>query len=178
MSRPLELRGQVAHRFVVPHPPEVAYRHFAGNEALLKAFLGADAVTALGDMRFRVRLERLGALGVHFSPELTVRFTEVPPDTVEMASEGARMADASHDDLGFDSDFRGSARFLPHGDGHCQVRCEAETRVRLVPPGVLKLVPVGVLKPACEAVMGPALKALAFGLEPVLKHSLKAAGAV
>lgn len=164
----------MSHRFAVPHAPEAAYRYFAGNEALLKAFLGAEAVTALGDLRYRVRLEPLGALGVHFSPEFEVRFTEQPPDTIAMRSEGTRIAEGSHADLGFEADFTGRARFLPHekGPGHCLVQCEAETVVKLVPPGVLAWVPPGVLKPAGEAVLGPAMKALALGLEPVLKHGL------
>lgn len=167
----LHLHGHVEQAFKVDQPPEVAFRYFARNEDLLRQFLGHDRVECLEDGVYRVKLNPHGALGLTLRPTFDVKFTEFPPDRVEMRSLRASLLETSHEDAGFEAHFEGEARFAPDGAGTWIV-CWAKMRVALGVPGFLAWMPTGPLETLGNSVIHPAMAALAHRLVPLMQRDI------
>jgi hypothetical protein len=167
----LRLGGRTAQRLAVGQPPEVAFRYFAGNEELLRSFLGEDRVAYQGDGVYHVRLNPHGALGLTLQPTFDVQFVEFPPDRVEMRSLRAALAETTHVDAGFDARFTGEARFEPAPAG-CTLVCWAEMQVELVLPAVLAWMPTAPLEVLGNGIIHAAMNGLAGTLGPVLNRGL------
>ena len=168
----LALSGRVSQAFPVAHPPEIVFRYFAGNEHLLKEFLGPDRVERLAEGTFRIKLNPHGALGLTLRPTVDVRFVEHPPDRVEMRSVGARLLESSHEDAGFAARFEGEARFEAAPEG-TMVFCRAEMHVSLALPGVFSWMPAAPLEAIGNGVIHAALKGLALRLVPVMQRDIQ-----
>jgi hypothetical protein len=104
-------------------------------------------------------------------PSFDVKFTEHPPDRVEMKSVGARLVEASHDDAGFQADFEGEARFVPDPAG-CRVTCWSTMAVALEMPAFLAWMPTGALEAIGNGIIGPAMHTLAQGLVPLMQRDI------
>lgn len=167
----LNLHGRVEQRFAVAYAPAIAFRYFAGNEELLKKFLGDDRVSYLGDGTYRVKLNPQGALGLTIQPSFDVQFVEHPHSRVEMKSLGARLVEASHDDAGFQAGFSGEALFCEHPQG-CEVTCWAHMQVELALPAVLAWMPLQPLEAIGNGLIGPAMHALAERLVPLMQRDI------
>lgn len=167
----LRLGSRTAQRFAVAQPTETAYRYFAGNEELLRSFLGQDRVEFLGDGVYRVRLNPHGALGLTLRPTFDVQFIEHPPDRVEMRSLRASLAESTHADAGFDATFTGEARFEPAAEG-CTLVCWAEMQVDLALPFMLAWMPAPPLEALGNGIIHAAMSGLASQLGPVLNRGI------
>ena len=167
----LNLHGRVEQRFAVEYAPAIAFRYFAGNEDLLKQFLGEDRVEYLGDGTYRVKLNPQGALGLTIQPSFDVQFVEHPYNRVEMRSLGARLVEASHQDAGFQAGFNGEALFYEHPVG-CEVHCWARMHVELALPAVLAWMPPAPLEAIGNGIIGPAMQALAQRLVPIMQRDI------
>jgi hypothetical protein len=167
----LNLHGRVEQRFAVDYEPAIAFRYFAGNEDLLKKFLGDDRVTYLGEGTYRVKLNAMGAMGLTLQPSFDVQFIEFPHTRVEMKSLGARLVEASHDDAGFQAGFEGEALFAEHPQG-CEVTCWARMHVELALPAVLAWMPLQPLEAIGNGIIGPAMHALAQRLVPIMQRDI------
>ena len=168
----LDLGGHTAQAFVLEQPPELAYRYFANNEALLKQFLGEDRVAYLGDGVYRVALNPHGALGLTLRPSFDVAFIEHPPDRVEMRSLRAQLLEASHLDAVFEARFEGEARFEPHPHG-TRVACWAHMHVTIGLPPAFTWMPTRPLQALGNGIIQAAMGTLAKQLVPIMQRDIR-----
>lgn len=179
----LTLACEHRHAFFLECEPELSYRYFAGNEALLKRFLGPERVSVLPDGAYRIALKPHGALGLKLRPVVEVEFIEEPFERVRMSSRRCELAETSHAGTGLDAHFGGEARFESEGAGarvHCQVRFDAAIRL----PAAFDWMPRAALQPIAESIVHAAMSALAHRLAVILQREVprwaaeqKAAGA-
>ncbi|MEB3330153.1 MAG: DUF1997 domain-containing protein [Candidatus Sericytochromatia bacterium] len=167
----MALRARVAHDIRLACSPTEAFAYFAGNDALLREFLGQDRVERLSAGTYRVALNPHGALGLSLRPSFDVAFEDLPPDRIVMRSLAARLLEGSdHRPDDFEAGFEGQARFVAEGDG-CRVACAASMHASFGLP--LWLAPTA---PAFEAVAGSlmqaAMAALAARLGPLLDRGI------
>jgi hypothetical protein len=159
--KPVLLRARVTHDIRLACSAEEAFGYFAGNDALLREFLGQDRVERLADGAYRVALNPHGALGVTLRPSFDVAFEDFPPDRVVMRSLAARLLDGSvHRPDDFEAGFVGEASFAAEGVG-CRLACAASMHASFGLPGWL-------------APMAPAFETVASGLMQAAMHALAA----
>ncbi|MEB3221484.1 MAG: DUF1997 domain-containing protein [Candidatus Sericytochromatia bacterium] len=170
---PVTLRARVSHDVRLACPAEEAFAFFAGNDALLREFLGEDRVERLPDGAYRVALSPHAALGVSLRPSFDVAFVDHPPDRVVMRSLAARLLEGSaHRPADFDAGFEGEAHFVPEGPG-CVVVCRAVMRASFgLPAWLAPVVPVAAFEAVASGLMQAAMLALAGRLGPLLERGI------
>lgn len=168
----MRLDAQVARSFRLPHPPDLAYQHFQGNEALLRELLGQDRVSLLGPNTYRVALRPKGAMGLMLRPSFDVAFEAHPPNRIVMRCLGARLDEATHPISGFEAGFCGETTFSPHAEGGAWVHCQADMNVAFDLPPPFAWMPPGPLEALGESVLRAAMGALAGRLPRLLAASL------